>query len=143
VEIDHASDVHTVDVVAAEDRHHVRVGLLDEVNVLKDGVGSSLIPGFVLRTHLCRHGNDEVALEQSAELPSLAQMLQQRLTAELGEHVDRVDPGIDEIAEDEIDDPVLASKGDGRFGPFIGKGCQARSLAAGEDDAQYAYPHKF
>ena len=76
VEIDHAGNVHAVDVVATEDRHHVRVGLLDEVNILKDGVGSSLVPAFVHRTHLCRHGDDEVALQQSTELPSLAHMLE-------------------------------------------------------------------
>ena len=75
VEVDHAGDVHAVDVIAAEDCYHIRVGLLDEVDVLQDGVGGSLVPGFVLRTHLRRHGDDEVTLQQSAELPSLAQML--------------------------------------------------------------------
>ena len=47
------------------------------------------------------------------------------------------------LLKDEIDDPVLASKRDGRFGPFLGQRRQPGSLAAGEDDAQYAYPHKF
>ena len=39
-------DVHAVDVVAAEDRHHVRIGLLHQVDVLVDGVGRALVPGF-------------------------------------------------------------------------------------------------
>ena len=72
VEIDHAGDVHAIDVVRAEDGDQVRVGLLDEIHILKDGIGCSLIPGFIVRTHLCRHVDDEVALQQSAELPSLA-----------------------------------------------------------------------
>ena len=138
MEIDHAGDIHAVDVVAAEDGHQVRIGLLDEVNVLKDGVGSSQVPGFVLRTHLCRHIDDEVALQHSAELPSLAQMLEQRLAAELGEHVDRVDSGIDEIAEDEIDDPVFASERNRRLGAFPGKGKEPGSFAAGKYDTQNA-----
>ena len=45
VKIDHAGHVHPVDVVAAEDGHHVRVGLLDQVDVLVDGVGRALVPG--------------------------------------------------------------------------------------------------
>ena len=47
VELDHAGDIHAVDVIAAEDRHHVRVGLLDQVDVLVDGVGRALVPGLV------------------------------------------------------------------------------------------------
>jgi hypothetical protein len=138
VEVDHAGDVHAVDVIGPEDGHHVRVGLLDEVDVLQDGVGRTLVPCFALRTHLRRHRDDEVGLQDSAELPSLAQMLEQRLAAELGEHVDRVDSGIDEIAEDEIDDPVLASEGNRRLGAFSSEGKQAGSLATGEHNPQHA-----
>ena len=103
-------DVHAVDVIAAEDGHHVRVGLLHQVDVLVDGVGRALIPGLVRRTHLRGHGNDELGLQQAAELPAFAQVLQQRLAAELGQDVDRVDSRVDEIAEDEIDDPVLSRR---------------------------------
>jgi hypothetical protein len=44
---DHTGDVHAVDVIAAEDRHHLRIGLLHQVDVLVDGIGGSLVPGFV------------------------------------------------------------------------------------------------
>src|SRR5208283_1648751 len=93
---------------------------------------------FVLRTHLCRHGDDEVTLQHSTELPSLAQMLEQRLAAELGEHVDRVDSGVDEIAEDEIDDSVFASERNRRLGAISSEGKEPPSLAAGKYDAQHA-----
>ena len=135
MKINHAGDVHAIDVVGAENRNQVRVGLLDEVNVLKDGIGGSLVPGFVLRPHLCRDVDDEMTLQQSAELPSLAQMLEQRLAAELGEHVDRVDSRIDEIAEDEINDAVFTSEGNCRFGAFSREGKEAGSFAAGKHDA--------
>ncbi len=65
-------------------------------------------------------------------------MLEQRLAAELGEHIDRIDSGIDEIAQDEIDDPVFASKGNRRFGAFPRKWKQPGSFATGEHDAQNA-----
>jgi len=138
VEIDHAADIHAVDVIASEDGHDVRVGLLDEIDVLKNGVGGSLIPGLVLGAHLRGDVDDEVALEQAAELPSLAQVLEQRLAAELGEDIDGVDSGINEVAENEIDDAVFAAEGDGGFGAFAGERKEAGSFASGEDDAQYA-----
>ena len=143
VVFDHAGDVHAVDVIAAEDGHHVRIGLLHQVDVLINGVGRALIPGFILGAHLRGHRDHELILQQAAELPALAEVLQQRLAAELRQHIDGIDPRVDEIAQHEVDDPVLAAKGDGRFGPFVGKRSQPRSLAAGEDDAQYAYPHRF
>jgi len=65
-------------------------------------------------------------------------MLEQRLAAELGEHVDRMDSRIDEIAEDEIDDPVFASEGNCRLGAFSREGKEAGSFAAREHDAQYS-----
>ena len=46
VEVDHAGDVHAVDVVAAENRHHVRIRLFHQVDVLIDGVGGALVPDF-------------------------------------------------------------------------------------------------
>ncbi len=91
VVVEHVVEVHPVDVVAAEDGHRVRVGLLHQVDVLVDGVGCALVPGLARRPHLRRHRNDELRLQQSAELPAFAQVLQQRLAAELGQHVDRVD----------------------------------------------------
>ena len=99
VVFDHAGDVHAVDVIAAEDRHHVRVGLLHQVDVLIDRVGRALVPGFVLGAHLRRHRDDELVLEQAAELPALAQVLQQRLAAELRQHIDRINSRVDEVAQ--------------------------------------------
>src|ERR1035441_752626 len=141
VVLDHAGDVHAVDVICAEDGHDVGIGLLHQIDVLINGVGRALIPGFVLGAHLRRHRDDELILQQAAELPAFAEVLQQGLAAELGKHIDGVDPRVDKIAQHEVDNPVLASKGDGRLGPFVGKGSQPRSLAAGKDDAQHAYPH--
>ena len=143
VVFDHVGDVHAVDVIAAEDRHHVRVGLLHQVDVLVDGVGRSLVPGFVRGAHLGRHRNHELRFEQAAELPSLAQVLQQRLAAELRQHIDRVDAGVDEITQDEIDDPVFPAERNGRFGPFLGKREEPGALASRQHDSQYAYAHAF
>jgi len=45
VELDHLPDVHPVDVVRAEDRTTCG-SLLDQVDVLVDGVGRALVPGL-------------------------------------------------------------------------------------------------
>jgi len=49
-------------------------------------------------------------------------VLEQRLTAELGEHVDRIESGVNEVAEDEIDDPVFAAEGNRRLDAFPSEG---------------------
>ena len=138
VVLDHAVDVHAVDMVAAENGHHVRVGLLHQVDVLINGVGRALIPGLARRAHLRRHRDDELRLQQSAELPALAQVLQQRLALELGQHVDRIDAGVDKVAQDEIDDAILAAERDRGFGAFLGQRVQPGTLSSGQHDSQYA-----
>ena len=74
-------------------------------------------------------------LEQAAELPALAQVLEQRLAAELRQDIDRIDARVDEVAQDEIDDPVLAAERDGRLGPFLCERIEPSALAAGQHDA--------
>src|SRR5262245_42762861 len=130
MKLDHAGDVHRVDMVAAENGHYVGAGLFYQIDVLIDGIGSSLIPGFAVRAHLCRNGNDELILQQTAELPALTEMLQERLAPELGQDIDGVDAGIDEIAEDEVDDAVLAAKRDRGFSALAGEWIEAGALTA-------------
>ena len=74
--LDHAGDVHAVDVISAEDGHHVRIGLLHQIDVLINGVRRALIPGLILGAHLGRHRDHELILQQAAELPALAEVLQ-------------------------------------------------------------------
>ena len=116
----------------------MRIGLLDKVDVLVDGVGRTLIPGFARGPHLGRHRNDELGLEQSAELPALGEMLQQRLTFELGQNIERIDPRVDEIAQDEVDDAILPAERHGGFGAFLGQRVQPGTLSTGQHDSQYA-----
>src|SRR5205085_8845795 len=83
----------------------------------------------------------ELRFQEPAELPTLAQMLEQRLAAELGQHVNGIDARVDEIAQDEIDDAVFASERNGWFRPFPRKRVEARALAAGQYDAQHSNSH--
>ena len=72
VELDHLADVHSIDMVGPENRNHVRLGLLDQVYVLINGVGGAAVPILALRAHLRGNRNDEVVAEQAGRFPSLA-----------------------------------------------------------------------
>ena len=71
--------------------------------------------------------------QNGTETPTLLQMLGEGLGFELGQNIQGEDAGIDKITENEIDQPVLAAEGDGRFGPVLGQGKQAASFTAGHD----------
>src|SRR5262249_10153006 len=106
-----------------------------------DRVGRAPIPRLAGRSHLGGDRDDEVALEEAAELPAVGEMLEQRLALELGQDVDRVDAGVDEVAQDEVDDAVLASERDRGLCPLLGEREEPGSLAAGEYDSEDAEPH--
>jgi hypothetical protein len=74
-------------------------------------------------------------------LPSLVQMLQQALTAELRQHVNRINARVDEITQDEIDDPVLAAKRHSRLGALLRKWIKPASPAASEDNPEHPQSH--
>ena len=65
-------------------------------------------------------------------------LLQQRLTLELGEDIGGTNPGIDQVAEHEINDPVLSPKWNRRFCSILGQRVEAGPPAAGEHHCEYA-----
>ena len=93
------------------------------------------------RTASARARDDEAVLQDPAELPAVREVLEQRLALELGEDVDRVEARVDEVAEDEVDDAVLAPEGNGGLGALLGEGIEASALASGEHDAEHAKSH--
>src|SRR5579884_3923784 len=132
VKLDHLPDIHPVDMIGAENGDNVRVRLLDQVNVLPDRVSGSAIPVLAGRAHLRGDGNYEMIPQQSGNVPAFPQMLKQGLTLELDQHIYRVNAGVDEVAENEIDDAITTAERHGRFGPFLGEGVESRALAAGQ-----------
>ena len=125
MEIDHLADVHPVDVIGAEDHHQVRAMLLDQVDVLVDGVRGALEP-VAAAHHLRRHHGDELLLQQGRDGPGLAHMLDQGLGLVLDQQIDGLDLGIDQIAEHEIDDAVARPEGHEGLESRRGQGLQAR-----------------
>ncbi len=70
MELDHVADVHPVDVIGPEDGDDVRIGLLDQVDVLINGVGRALVPGLARGAHLRGNGDDELIPEKAARTAS-------------------------------------------------------------------------
>jgi hypothetical protein len=52
-----------------------------------------------------------------------------------------MNPRVDEIAEDEIDDTVLSAEGHGWFGTFFGEGIKPSPFPSGKDYSEYAQSH--
>src|SRR5207253_2773759 len=90
VEFDHLTDIHPVDVVGAKDRDKVGLEVVDEVEVLEDCVGGTLIP-VLAEAHLRRDGQDELVMHDVAELPAVLEMLDEGLRAPLHQDVDGKD----------------------------------------------------
>jgi len=84
-------------------------------------------------------GQDKVIGQDRAEPPTLLQVLGQRLRFELGQYIYGIDFGIDEVAEYEVDQAVLASERNGRFGPVHGEGIEAAAFATSHDHAKYIH----
>ena len=92
VEFEHFADVHSVNMVGAEDHHEMRIRLFNQIDVLINGVGGAAIPVLARGPHLRRNRDDEVLLQQAARLPAFAKMLQQALALELDQHVRGINP---------------------------------------------------
>ena len=134
VEINHLVDVHLVNVVAAENRHEVRAFVCNQVDVLENGVGRSLVP-VIAGAHLCRN-QVHVLVEARVQVPCGGDVLVQRIALELRQHLDLEDAGVDEVVQDKVNDAVGAAKVDGRLCAVAGEGLEAASLAARHDHAQ-------
>ena len=108
VEVDHLAHVHLVDVVGAEDQHHVWAKDLHQVEVLVNAIGGAPVPAFA-RAHLRGHDGHEVGVG-AARTPGALDMLDQRLRLVLGQHVDGPDPGVVHVRQHEVDDAVASAE---------------------------------
>src|SRR5579884_1788435 len=65
-------------------------------------------------------------------------VVDQRLGLVLHEDVQRVDPRVDEVAQDEVDDPVLAPERHGGLAALLRQRVETLALAAGQHDPEDA-----
>jgi hypothetical protein len=124
----HACDVHTVNVISPEDGHCAFAEVIDQVKILEYRVRRPAVPTVFPSLPFGRRWNDELAFQEPAELPTVAQVFQQGLASVLNHDIDGEDPGVDQIAQDEVHDAVLSAEWHGGFGTVPCKREQAIAL---------------
>ena len=134
--LDHLARVHAVHVVGTEDDDDVGTRVVDQVQALEDGVGAAGVPA---RTQplLGRHRGDVVA-QELRHPPGGRDVPVQAVALVLGEDGDLPHLGVDQVRQDEVDQPVVAPEGHRRLGPVLREGCETLALAPGEDDAEHS-----
>jgi hypothetical protein len=130
----HLLEVHPVQLIARKDDDVVPVLVADVAHAAADGVGGPLEPVRALLGLIRGHRGDE-ARGEDVELVGAAQVLVQALRLILGQHVDASDVGVQAIAHRHVDDPVLATDGNGRLGSIEGQGKESAPAATAQDDS--------
>ena len=132
VVLDHLARVHAVDVIGAEHADEIRALVVDQVEVLVDRVGRALEPERAA-PHL-RRDRGHVLVEQRGEAPRLADVAVEAVALVLRQHDDLQVPGVGEVRQGEVDQPVAPAEGHGRLRPVVGERQQTLPLAPGEHD---------
>ena len=133
--LDHLARVHAVDVVGAEDDHVVRPLVVEQVEVLVDGVGRAGEPARAA-AHLRRHRRHVVA-EQRGERPRHRDVAVERVALVLRQHDDPAVAGVDEVGEREVDQAVHAAERHGRLRAVERERREPLALAAGEHHREH------
>lgn len=128
--LQHPFIVHLIDVVAGKNDHVFDAVVLDDVDVLIDGVGRAFIP-LRLGDALAGRQNIEALVALGAEeVPAALHVADQRMRLVLRGDADAADAGIQGVRQGEIDDAGLAAEIDGRLGTPVGEFLETASPAA-------------
>ena len=119
-------------MIARKDEHIVRVVLIHKFTVLIDGVGRAGVPAAVAAGHVGRQ--HEHAAVEPVKVPVLSgtQIGIEGEGPVLRQNAHSINVRIDTIGKGEIDNPVLAAKGDSRLGHVGGQYAKTAALPAGQ-----------
>jgi hypothetical protein len=133
---DDATEIHPVQLVAAEDQGVLEIVVEEVVMFLRT---ASAVPWYqeVLEGSARRRGSHEAAGEV-IELVRLGDVPVQRGRVELREQVDALEVGVDAVGDRDVDQAILARQRHRGLGAFLGQREQARALAAAHDDGKGA-----
>ena len=128
----HQRVVHLVDVVAGQDQHMFGLFGANGVDVLEHRIRRPLVPGLGHPLHR-RQDFDELAeFAGNDGSPAFADVPVEGKSLVLGEDVNVSQVGVDAVGQGDVDDAVLAGKGNCRFGavasqrkkPFPSAACE-------------------
>ena len=134
--LEHPRVVHLIGMVARENHHMIRTFVLQDEEVLENGVAGSGVP--TVGEHPL--GGDEV--DEFAKVigkplsPGAAHMPGEAGGGVLGEQVNPPQPGVDAVAEGEINHAVDAAEAYPRLGPAAGQRMEPLPLSPGQQHHQ-------
>jgi hypothetical protein len=109
--------VEPVDRVGADDHERLRAELVDQLRVAPQGVGGAAVPAVAaLAEPRVQHQQAAVGAVEVPG-PAVRQMVGQRDGVELLDHPHVRQPGVQAVAQREVDQPVDAGERHGRLGP--------------------------
>jgi hypothetical protein len=86
--------------------------------------------------HLRRNDGDELLGKDRREHPGTADMLDQRLRLVLDQKIDRENLRIDQVRENEVDDPETVAERNRRLRSMLGQWTEPRAFAARQDERE-------
>ena len=119
MEGDHRPIVHAIDLVTGQDERIVVAGFHDEVQILIDRVSGALVPIRLLVPSIWLEQANAALLPVQVPGFADADMVMQRVGAILGQYGDINDAGIDTIAQNKINDAILAGERNGWLGALL------------------------
>ena len=129
------AEIHPVKLIAAEDEVIIERPLQEVAHVLPHRVRRALIPLRAFRRLLRGQDVDEAA-RKIVELVARLDMAMQRHAVELRQHIDRAQPGVEAVADRDIDEPIFSAERHRRLGAIFRQRKQPRPGAAAHDDRQ-------
>ena len=132
---DDIAEIHSVQLVPAQNEQVIPIVIAKMNRVLAHRVGGPLIPRSVGEGLFRRQHLDEPS-RKMIELVRLRNVPVQRGRVELRQQINPPQPRVDAVGNRNIDQPVFARQRDGRFGPFFGERKQTGALAAAHDHRQ-------
>jgi hypothetical protein len=102
-----------------------------------DRIGRTPIPLLALRRLRSRDDLDEFGrFREAPQSVRLHHVPIERDGIKLRENVDAAQPGMQTLAEREINEPILAEEGESRFGAFGGQGEEASAMPESQDNGE-------
>ena len=132
--LQHLLEIHPVKLVAGQNQHVIHVRLLDVSQLLPDGVGGSLIPGFFVVGLLCGQDFDEPVAETIKPI-RLSNVPMQADGHELRQHVDLVHPTVQAVGNRDIDQAVIPGQWHSRLRAVFCQRKQTSPSTTAEDKA--------
>ena len=128
-------EIHSVELITAQDQEVTALIRGKMEQILADGVGCALVPGAA-GEGLLGSQNLHETIGELIEFIGLGNMAMERSRVELRQQVNLAYVRIDTVGDRDIDQPVLTGQRDRRLGALLSEREKSRALAPTHNDRQ-------